>query len=175
MIHVVLFGDQFWAGSNYWAFFKVIVYCTCTDQVRTKIVSIFNAHDTCETMCGILMAARIRIPKNLHGYTTCLSQFWIQRLWSGGTGFFTNCPPLDHDYDKKTSSLWRLWWFSVSSRIAANFLKDFDHALFFKLYSALYCPIVGSPLPINWCRDRATEISRKIVKTSRDVKLFYVP
>ena len=67
-----------------------------------------------------------------------------------------------------------LWWFSVSSQIAANFLKDFDHALSFKLRSALCCPIIGSPLPINWCRDHATEIGRKIVKTSRDVIFFFL-
>ena len=63
----VPFGHQFWAGSNYWAYFKVIVYCTCTDEVRIKIVSIFNVQDTCETMCGFSAAVRIRIPKNLHG------------------------------------------------------------------------------------------------------------
>ena len=64
-----------------------------------------------------------------------------------------------------------LWWCSIS--IGANFLKDFDHALSFKLRSALYCPIIGSPLPIYWCHDSATEIGRKIVKNSTRCDFFF--
>ena len=121
---------------------------------------------------GILVAAHIRIPKNLHGNTTCPSQFWIQRLWSGGISFFPIVHHLIMIMTRKEAVYEELWWFSVSSRITANFLKDFDHALSFNLRSALYCPIIGSPLPINWCRDRATEIGHKIVTTSRDVNVF---
>ena len=147
-IRVVPFGDQLWAGSNYWALLKVIVYCTWTDKVRIKIVSLFNAPDTSETLCGILAAARIRIPKNLHGNTTCPSQFWIERLWSGVPVSLQIVHHLIMIMTRKQAVSEELWWFSVSSRIAANFLKDLDHALSFKLRSALYCPIIGSPCPL---------------------------
>ena len=128
------FGDQFWAGSNYWAFFKVKVYCTCTDKVWIKIISIFNAHDTCETVCGTSVAACIRIPKNLHGNTTCPSQFSIQRLWSGGTWFW---PPKlkkspyrgrgdtpSHTLSRSVASLPRPWSLGSLAFVLNFFLKS---------------------------------------------------
>ena len=86
------FGHQFWAGSNYWAFFKVIVYCTCqhcTDKVWIEIASIgqctrYSARN------GVWTLQRQRVlefRKISSGNTTCPSQVWIQRLWSGGTSY----------------------------------------------------------------------------------------
>ena len=85
-------------------------------------------------------------------YKLCITWSWV---WQENMQCMKNC-------DNFLSSPW----------IAANFLKDFDQALSFKLRSALYCPIIGSPPAINWCRDSTTEIGRKIVKTAWDVNFF---
>ena len=129
--YCIPFGDQFWAGSNYWAFFKVIVYSKCTDQVRIKIVSIFNAHDTCEMMCGILV-------QRVFEFRKISMETQPVRLTFESRGSDPGVP--------------------VSVQIVHYSIMAI------KLRSALYCPIIGSPLPIYWCRDRATEIGHKIVK-----------
>ena len=128
------FGHQFWAGSNYWAYFEVIVYCTCTDRVRLKTVSIFNAHDTCKTDVWSFSHSAYSNSEKISMETRPVRQFWIQRLWSGGGPVSLQIVHhLVMIITRKQVVYEELCWFSVSPQIAPTFLKDFDHVLSFKI------------------------------------------